>query len=367
VTRGAIDDIIFAAIERGLILEPESKLVRARDFPRGAVTDRTPFIATTFTLQWHITQECDLHCRHCYDRSDRHPLPLEEAIGILDDLYDFCRRHHVFGQVTFTGGNPLLYLHFDDLYREAAERGFILGILGNPASRQQIEKLTAVQKPAFYQVSLEGLRQHNDFMRGQGHFDRVMDFLPLLAEFNIYSMVMLTLTRNNLDQVINLASYLSGRVDQFTFNRLAMVGEGADLASVEPSDYAKFLEDYLEACRRHPHMTLKDNLFNLVLHKSSRPLIGGCTDAGCGAAFNFAALLPDGEVHACRKFPSPIGNIRRQHLADIYWSEQAKRYRTGSSACRDCRIRPVCGSCLAVVHGFGKDVFSDLDPYCFKS
>jgi len=44
----------------------------------------------------------------------------------------------------------------------------------------------------------------------------------------------------------------------------------------------------------------------------------------------------------------------------------AKRYRGGSSACRDCEIRPVCGSCLAVMYGFGQDIFNELDPYCFR-
>jgi selenobiotic family peptide radical SAM maturase len=367
VTRGTIDDIILAAVDCGLILVPPSKIVRESGFPRGIVVDPEPFMAPTFTLQWHITQTCDLHCRHCYDRSDRRTLPLKEAILILDDLYNFCRDHHVFGQVTFTGGNPLMYPHFNELYREAAERGFIIGILGNPAPRRRIEELVAVQKPAFYQVSLEGLRDHNDFMRGEGHFDRVMGFLPVLADLGVYSMVMLTLTRDNMEQVLDLAVYLKGRVNQFTFNRLAMVGEGADLVSAEPSAYAEFLEHYLEASEAHTHMSLKDNLFNLLLHGKGVPLTGGCTDSGCGAAFNFVALLPDGEVHACRKFPSPIGNIHEQRLAEVYQSEAAKMYRAGSSACRDCEIRPVCGGCLAVAHGFGKDIYQDRDPYCFKS
>ncbi len=367
VTRGAIDDIIWAAINRGLIQGPPSKIVREPGFPRGLVADPEPFMAPTFTLQWHITQTCDLHCLHCYDRSDRRTLPLEEAIQILDDLYDFCRNHHVFAQVTFTGGNPLMYPHFNEIYKEAADRGCIIGILGNPAPRMRIEELVAMQKPAFYQVSLEGLRHHNDFMRGEGHFDRVMQFLPVLAELDVYSMVMLTLTRDNKDQVLDLAKYLTGRVDQFTFNRLAMVGEGADLVSVDPSGYAEFLENYIEASKAHPHMSLKDNLFNLLLHGRGVPLTGGCTDSGCGAAFNFVALLPDGEVHACRKFPSPIGNIHQHRLEDIYQGDVAKRYRGGSSACRGCEIRPVCGGCLAVAHGFGRDIFTDLDPYCFKS
>jgi selenobiotic family peptide radical SAM maturase len=211
------------------------------------------------------------------------------------------------------------------------------------------------------------LRDHNDCIRGEGHFDRVIEFLPVLADLGVYSMVMLTLTRDNMEQVLDLAVYLKGRVNQFTFNRLAMVGEGADLVSAEPSAYAEFLEHYLAASEAHTHMSLKDNLFNLLLHGKGAPLTGGCTDSGCGAAFNFVAMLPDGEVHACRKFPSPIGNIHEQRLAEVYQSEAAKMYRAGSSACRDCEIRPVCGGCLAVAHGFGKDIYQDRDPYCFKS
>ena len=366
VSLGAIDDILYIAIHRGLLLAPESKIVRGPDFPRGVLTDPDRFTAPTFTLQWHLTQVCDLHCRHCYDRSDRKALELDEAIRVLDDLYDFCRQHHVFTQVTFTGGNPMLYPHFNELYKEAADRGFMLAVLGNPMPRHRIEEMLAIQKPEFYQVSLEGLRDHNDYIRGEGHFERIFDFLDLLKELDIFSMVMLTLTRANMGEVLELAELLRDRVNLFTFNRLAMVGEGADLASVDPKDFPDFLERYMEASEHNPSMSLKDNFFNLLRHKQAMPYIGGCAGYGCGAAFNFVSLLPDGEVHACRKLPSPIGNIGESSLFEIYHGQAAQRYRGGSSACRDCEIRPVCGSCLAVMYGFGKDIFNELDPYCFR-
>jgi selenobiotic family peptide radical SAM maturase len=366
VSVGKVDDILYAAVHRGLLLAPKSKLVRGKNFPRGVLTDPDRFSAQTFTLQWHVTQNCDLHCRHCYDRTDRKTLELDQAIRVLDDLYDFCHQQNVFTQVTFTGGNPLLYPHFNELYQEAADRGFMIAVLGNPMPRQRIEEMTAMQKPEFYQVSLEGLQEHNDYMRGEGHFDRTLDFLGLLKEMDIYSMVMLTLTRANIDQVLELAELLRDRVDLFTFNRLAMVGEGADLASVRPEDFPAFLEAYMQAAEKNPCMSLKDNFFNLVRHKKAMPYVGGCAGFGCGAAFNFVSLLPEGEVHACRKLPSPIGNISKQSFVEIYQGEQARRYRAGSSACNDCEIRPVCGGCLAVSYGFGKDIFSELDPYCFR-
>lgn len=364
VSIGAIENLLYKAEHKGLLIAPASRIVRPPEFHQGEVTDPGFFTTPTFTLQWHITQTCDLHCRHCYDRSAIADPDLKQCIRVLDELYDFCNEHHVHTQVTFTGGNPLLYTHFNQLYQEAADRGFMTAILGNPMPRDRIEEILAIRKPEFYQVSLEGLCDHNDYIRGRGHFDRVFTFLDLLQELDIYSMVMLTLTRANMDQVLDLAELLRGRVDLFTFNRLAMVGEGAELTSVPPAEYQNFLKAYLTATEENPCMGLKDNLINIQLHESGKELFGGCAGKGCGAAFNFVALLPNGEVHACRKFPSPIGNLNTQSLTDIYHGVLAKKYRKGPAACAECSIRPVCGGCLAVAYGFGLDIFSDRDPYC---
>jgi selenobiotic family peptide radical SAM maturase len=329
------------------------------------VTDESFFTSSTFTLQWHLTQACDLHCRHCYDRSERSAVALPAALKVLDDLQSFCRGRKVSGSVSLSGGNPLLHPDFTEIYRAAAERGFGLCILGNPAPRGRIEELIDICRPGFFQVSLEGLPEHNDWVRGAGHFERTTRFLRVLRELGVPSMVMLTLTEQNIDQVLPLAALLRGLVDDFHFNRLAMVGEGANLRLPTRERYARFLSEYLEAAARDPALGIKDNLINILRRERGEPPFGGCTGYGCGAAFNFIALLPDGEAHACRKFPSPIGNAVRDGIAAVYESAAARAYRAGCAACRDCAIRPVCGGCLAVAHGFGLDSLSERDPLCF--
>lgn len=361
-----IDGLMAAAVRCGLILAPPSRLVRDESFLLGPFVDPEQGRVATFTLQWHITQACDLHCRHCYDRSSRTTMPFDQAIRVLDQLDVFARANHVDAQISFSGGNPLLYPDFLRLYQAAVDRGFLVALLGNPTDEETLSQVLAIAKPEFYQVSLEGLPPHNDYIRGAGHFDRVVAFLELLRRHGVYSMVMLTLTRANADQVLPLAETLRGKTDLFTFNRLAMVGEGAELASLEPERLAELLTTYLTKAADNRCMATKDNFFNLILAEQGRPLTGGCTGFGCGAAFNFVSLLPDGEVHACRKFPSLIGNIFSQSLSDIYFGEMATRYRAGSSSCRTCDLRPVCRGCPAVSYGFGRDVFTDLDPYCFK-
>src|SRR5208283_1913262 len=114
-----IDNAIEKAKSEGILLAPPSGI--RRDF---VLQDNIPYdeiflSSPTFTIQWHITQACDLHCRHCYDRSDR--TALDPALGhkILSDLSDFCGNMHVRGQVSFSGGNPLLYPNFRELYGAA--------------------------------------------------------------------------------------------------------------------------------------------------------------------------------------------------------------------------------------------------------
>jgi selenobiotic family peptide radical SAM maturase len=361
----AIDGAIIRGLNEGIIIGPHSGITREYGDVESSSQDESFDAARIFSLQWHITQACDLHCRHCYDRDQYASLPLVEGIRILDDLVDFCVAHNVFGQVTFTGGNPLLHRDFEELYREAADRGFTTAILGNPTTFEKIERIMAIQPLSFYQVSLEGLEEHNDYMRGQGHFQRIMDFLDVLRSLGIYSMVMLTLTRENMDQVLELAEILRDRADLFTFNRLSLVGEGADLVMADPQHYPAFLRSYLEAARSNPCIGLKENLLNIVCQQDNQEMFGGCTGFGCGAAFNFISVLANGDVHACRKFPSPLGNLVEQSLSDIFHSEAANRYRSGPEECKKCKLRLVCRGCLAVAYSHGQDVFSTRDPYCF--
>jgi selenobiotic family peptide radical SAM maturase len=366
VSVGTLDGIIDMAVRKGILLRPKSLIRRDPDtFPLGKELYKEFVSSPNFTLQWHITQACDLNCKHCYDRSDRFPLSLDKAITILDSMYMFCKSKHVAGEITFTGGNPLLYPHFYELYKATAERGFSTAILGNPARSKQIKKILSIQEPDFIQVSLEGLPQHNDSIRGKGHFKRTIGFLKILKDLGVYSMVMLTLTRDNLDQVLPLIQILRGHCDAFFFNRLSLVGRGAELQLPDPDAYSLFLDAYTKIAEDDPMVGLKDNLFNIIKHQTGMKPFGGCTGYGCGAAFNFLVVLSDGEAHACRKFPSKLGNIFEQSLEAIYNSPRASLFRQGCSACFSCDIRPVCGGCLAIAHSFDLDVFTQKDPFCF--
>ena len=189
--------------------------------------EMTPFLsADLFTLQWHLTQACDLKCRHCYDRSARKSPSLKEAMLVLDDFESFCRQMRVKGRITFTGGNPLLYPHFMEIYQETARRGLGAAILGNPTPHDRLQQLIDIAPPEYFQISLEGLESYNDYIRGRGHFARSIKFLKQLANLNVYSIVMLTLNRDNLDQVLPLAQKIEKYADAFSWNHFLLFVRG---------------------------------------------------------------------------------------------------------------------------------------------
>lgn len=318
----------------------------------------------SFTLQWHLTNVCEGRCRHCYDRSGRREPGLREALDIVADLQLFCRRNRVEPRISLSGGNPMRYAHFWELYKVIINAKIPVSILGNPIGSETMKRLCEIGAPTYYQVSLEGLREHNDAVRGAGHYDRVMSFLVEARKQGLETHVMLTLTRDNMGQVLALGEELRGFVRRFTFNRLSQVGEGASLELPAKIEFYDFLGKYAAARRTNPVLGLKDNLFNLLRHRFGRRPFPGCTGHGCGAAFNFVALLPDGEIHACRKYPSLLGNIIKANLHDIYHSSAAKEYRRGSVACRGCRLRNMCGGCPAVTYGQRMNPLKDRDPFC---
>lgn len=112
---GDIEATIWDAIEEGILVIPPSKIKRDNSsFPGNAFTEGL-ISPRVFSLQWHITQRCDLHCKHCYDRSERAPLSLEKAFEVLEELRDFCWSHFVRGHVCLVEGIHF-YIHISRRY-----------------------------------------------------------------------------------------------------------------------------------------------------------------------------------------------------------------------------------------------------------
>ena len=92
----------------------------------------------------------------------------------------------------------------------------------------------------------------------------------------------------------------------------------------------------------------------------------GVIYSGCNCGNCHMTILPNGDLYACRRFESKVGNILTDRLADV-WTGPMEQYRNYNELqkCSKCELLPYCRGCPAVAYG-ATDSFYGSDPQCWK-
>lgn len=160
---------------RHFFLSNEQFLTFKKDNP---VTefDNQPFyenpliIYSPIRVYFDLTSTCNLRCRTCLNTSGKsltNELSLEDSIRVIEGLAgDF-----VF-DVRFSGGEPTLKRGWVEILKRTKELGLTFSINSNGIySSKTIEKLVELN-PDEISISVDGFRDGNDYIRGEGTFDR---------------------------------------------------------------------------------------------------------------------------------------------------------------------------------------------------
>lgn len=78
-------------------------------------------------------------------------------------------------------------------------------------------------------------------------------------------------------------------------------------------------------------------------------------------------VLPNGDVFACRRMDSKIGNIKNATLKELFASDAIESFRhiDKFSKCSKCELKNWCRGCPAVTFGYTGNMY-DADPQCWK-
>ena len=96
---------------------------------------------------------------------------------------------------------------------------------------------------------------------------------------------------------------------------------------------------------------------------------GGEITDGCNCARNHITIPPDGEVLACHRMESPVGNLGARSLHEIWTGEEMEAYRQYDrfAKCAGCELKGVCRGCPAVASGYSGGDFYAPDPQCWRN
>ena len=333
------------------------------------------FNPRSFHLQWHITERCNLRCRHCYQDPDflKKEIGIQELVKILED---FIKQIKVWGlsreavRISLTGGEPFVRKDFFELLKKCYENRskFQYGILTNGTllDTETAKKLKKL-KVDYVQVSLEGTEKVNDRIRGKGVFKKAVKAVRLLKKEGINVNLSMTVSKINLKEVPKVVG-LSKKLE---------VSLG--IRRYVPCGNKKAMEKFL----LKPAQVRK--LWHYILEKKQTfwPQISlGCEDGmlvqdflryradNCSAGYLSFTVLPNGDVYPCRRLPILSGNLLKQSFKNIYYESKVfKKLRNPNNindVCYSCPYYEKCyGGAKCMAFGYFKEV-SSPDPQCWR-
>ena len=167
-----------------------------------------------FSFQWHITDDCDQRCKHCYIFAENNCKKLdsmdwEQMLEVVKNCEDFCETYDRIPYFYITGGDPILHPHFWDLMELMKEKGYSFTLMGNPfhltADVCKRLKECGCQK---YQMSIDGLEETHDWFRKPGSFKTTLENVKLLGDAGIRTVIMTTVSGKNIDEVNDIVKIL---------------------------------------------------------------------------------------------------------------------------------------------------------------
>lgn len=161
-------------------------------------------------ITWNITSNCNLRCKHCFRNEYECDILNNKKINEFIKLFT---TNNVNG-IILTGGEPLESKHLFYIL-EKAKGKLRVGIATNGTllTKENIEKLLKYDVKNF-QISLDGASAPiNDYIRGKGVFEKVINNIKLLKSYNCNITLAMTVNSFNYNDILNNSLNLANKLN----------------------------------------------------------------------------------------------------------------------------------------------------------
>jgi len=327
-----------------------------------------------------MTEKCNWHCKHCYrEYSTVNELNFKALKDILRqclELFNALNVKRFDSEINIGGGEPFLR---KDLFKfltllESYKELFRVNIMTNGSliTEEIVKDLKKLNLLRVIQMSLEGMNDSNDEIRGKGSFEKIINAVKLLKKHKIHNRISLTLTKKNLPDIEKLAIYLKEiGVNSFGIRRYVPIGRGKQLKKymLSPLELKEFYYKREELKKK-----LDEHKKFIITY--------GCEDAiscryygqrycHCGVTKgHHLNIFANGDILACRRFPIVVGNALKKDLLNIHFtSDKLYKYRNLENAhplCKKCSLFRFClGGAKCVTFAYFGTPFAP-DPQCWR-
>ena len=286
-------------------------------------------------VHFQITKLCNLRCPFCgqwgehgfFSTANGNPLTLDEWLYLAKQLEKLPQKP----DITLWGGEPLCSPFFDELAKALYNMGFRLNIITNGTMIDAHAEAINKYIDKIY-VSIDGLKELHDSIRGKGVFEKVTENLKLLKKDNIRIM---TVATKELD--------IEGFARYFCEYKILLQTLIA-LSSDEIQDYKRWLKDSFGIHAAEIDAWLGEGYTPKItsLPENVTFIPHGATEAFCTSSYRHVHIAWNGNLLYCTDFYDfSAGNVRESPIEEIFNNELSERYR-GEISEGNC---PTCQHC----------------------
>lgn len=337
------------------------------------------------TCLLEVCYKCNLSCKHCgsslntygYDRGNQ--LSLVEFKKVIQDIKELGGEHLV-----LTGGEAVLYEHWEELAIFANGLGFRVSLISNGyIMDDNLARRIKSSGIKLVALSLDGTREEHNFMRNNHlAYDKVVEASRHLKNHGLQVNFITTVTSKNIGSLREIEDIVSDlNCDYWQLQIGTPIGQLAkhyDLV-LPPSSIVKVIHFILEAKKRKlVKITTSDSIGyfsddELELrnnYKNDKPrCFLGCF-AGCLAV----SIESNGNVKGCLSLQDDKfieGNIRNESIKDIWNRKGSFSYTRDfdinnlKGHCKDCKYGNICrGGCTCLSYSATGSLHNN--PYCMQ-
>lgn len=307
-----------------------------------------------------LTNKCNLECKHCYLKSNNNGehISIRTIKKIIKELKNI--KPYMIG---ITGGEALLHPEYEKIIKllSTLDSKLILQTNGLLLNNNQVMEKVNNLPIQLVQISLDGLKETNDEIRGKGVYENTFKILEKIKHKKGF---LFTIAKNNHEDLMPLYEKVKHKIDAFSVERFIPMGRGSEKETMDKEELQKAY-NYLKNNQVHcsdPLMVLVDEERRKKSRNNKNRIVGGCM-----AGISAISFGNDGTIYPCAKLRIVIGNINKDSLDEV-WNESPvlkKLRKRDFKKCKHCKYVNMCGGCRA----FAKAVtgnFLGEDTQCWN-
>jgi len=337
--------------------------------------DKDSQVPAPLIYKFILTKRCNLRCKMCMlwgetgwcKNESQEIISQELDWGVFRRVIEQIRDYHP--SFIFTGGEPLLYSHFAKLALLLKDNKWFATICTNGLLLDKFLEVINNNPYLIFLISLDGLEEENDLLRGEGVYKKVLGNIKLLKSLKKppYIGIQFTIRPENIKAMYRFCQEMAALgVDWILLNPCWFISQ----------EQARAYEDFLmknfnNRPKSHlgylfPYMLDRKEFINQFqkIKNEQWPIQISCylkepqdihpyldmphippRNKFCYKQWLRMDFTPQGDVTPCAQFPDlSFGNIKDSAIEKIWNSYDYEKFR---KLIRE-KYLPICSKCNAI-------------------